>query len=124
MTPRELLTAAKEMLDHPAAATTGVWPRASAILARQALETAVDELWNANPATAGLAGCTMRSQLSCLPTYLHPATAHQITYVWAALSEACHYHAYEFAPTAAELTGWIDAVDQLITLTTDHRALR
>ena len=56
----------------------------------------------------------MRSQLACLPTYLDGATAHQIAYVWAALSEACHYHAYELAPTAAELTGWIDAVDQLI----------
>jgi hypothetical protein len=40
-----------------------------------------------------------------------------MAYVYAALSEACHYHAYELAPTAAELTRWITAVDRLLTAT-------
>ncbi len=115
MTPRDLLTAARDMLERPAAATAGVWPRASALLARQALESATDQLWAANPTTSGLTECTMRSQLACLPTYLDAHLAHQITYVYAALSEACHYHAYELAPTAAELSGWINAVNDLIT---------
>jgi hypothetical protein len=115
MTPADLLTAAREMLFHPDAATAGLWPRVCAFLTRQALETAIDMLWAANPATTGLMECTMRSQLSCLPTYLDGSTAHHIAYVWAALSEACHYHAYELAPTAAELAGWIDTVGQLIT---------
>jgi len=30
------------------------------------------------------------------------------------LSSACHYHPYELAPTAAELTGWIDDVEALV----------
>jgi hypothetical protein len=30
--------------------------------------------------------------------------------------EACRYHAYELAPTAAELSRWIDAVDELIRI--------
>ena len=41
--------------------------------------------------------------------------ARQIAYVWAALSEACHYHAYELAPTAAELAGWFQSVEELLT---------
>jgi hypothetical protein len=36
----------------------------------------------------------------------------RITYLLAALSQACHYHPYELAPTAAELTSWLD---QLVT---------
>lgn len=115
MTPRDLLTAARDMLERPAAATAGVWPRASAFLARQALEEAIGQMWAAKPATSRLAACTMRSQLACLPSYFDAHLARQIAYVYAALSEACHYHAYELAPTAAELTGWIDAVNNLIT---------
>jgi hypothetical protein len=116
MTPADLLTAARDMLLQPEASTAGLWPRACAFLTRQALETAVDELWAADPATTGLIDCTMRSQLSCLPAYLDSSTAHRVAYVWAALSDACHYHAYELAPTAAELTGWINAVSNLIDL--------
>jgi hypothetical protein len=114
MTPAELLAAAREIEERPAAATAGVWPRAAALLARQALEAALRELWEADSATTGLAKCTGRSQLTCLPTYLDARTARQIAYVWAALSEACHYHAYELAPTAAELAGWFQAVEDLL----------
>ena len=56
----------------------------------------------------------MRSQLACLPWYINPAAATQSTYTWAALSSACHYHSYELAPTAAELTSWIDDVTLLV----------
>lgn len=115
MTPADLLAAAREMLQRRAAATTGLWPRACALLVRQALECALDQIWAADPATSGLMRCTMRSQLSCLPAYFDAPTAREIGYVWAALSEACHYHAYELAPTASELTGWIGTVSRLIT---------
>lgn len=115
MTPDDLLTAAREILERPTAATAGLWPRAAALLARQALEKALNQLWESSPATSGLSQCSMRSQLTCLPAYLDAALAREISYVWAALSEACHYHAYELAPTAAELTGWIHEVDELIT---------
>jgi hypothetical protein len=76
---------------------------------------ALRELWAADPATAGLCQCSGRSQLTCLPTYLEAGTARQISYVWAALSGACHYHAYELAPTAGELSGWFQAVEQLLS---------
>jgi hypothetical protein len=56
----------------------------------------------------------MRSQLICLPFYIEPDTAARAAHTWAALSNACHYHRYELAPTAAELTSWIDDVTELV----------
>ena len=113
MSPGELLSAARGVLRDPAAAPGG-WPRVVALLTRQALETAIEEFWESHPATAGLSRCTHRTQFVCLPFYLDPAVARAAGYAWAALSEACHYHAYELAPTAAELTGWLDTVAELI----------
>jgi hypothetical protein len=115
MTPADLLAAARQIVERPSATTAGLWPRAAALLARQALESALDRLWESSPETAGLARCTMRTQLTCLPAYLDPAAAHQISYAWASLSDACHYHPYELGPTAAELARWIHAVDELLT---------
>jgi hypothetical protein len=91
-----------------------VWPRTSALLARQALEQAVRVQWETQPDTAGMASRPMRSQLICLPWYLDRATAGQVAYTWAALSSACHYHPYELSPTAAELTGWVEDVGRLL----------
>jgi hypothetical protein len=116
MTPEEMLTAARRFIDRPDATTAGVWPRACALLARQALEQAMTALWAANPQAAGLAGCKMRSQMLCLTAYLDQGTAARAAYLSAALSRACHYHSYELAPTAAELTGWLDEAADLVTL--------
>jgi hypothetical protein len=44
-----------------------------------------------------------------------PGTARRASYLFAALSHACHYHPYELAPTAAELTGWLDQAAQIVT---------
>jgi hypothetical protein len=114
MTPTDLLAAARDIQERPAAATAGLWPRAAAFLARQALEGALAQLWESSPATAGLSRCTTRSQLACLPAVLDASTARQVAYVWAALTAACHHHAYELAPTAAELTGWFETLDELL----------
>ena len=64
--------------------------------------------WTATPQAAALSGCSMRSQTLCLAAYLDPDTATRAAYLTAALSHACHYHPYELAPMAAELTGWLD----------------
>jgi hypothetical protein len=56
-----------------------------------------------------------RAQLACLPDYLGDSgLAVEIVFTWSALSNACHHHAYELAPTAAELERRIDAVDRLV----------
>lgn len=110
MNSAELLAAAREVLADKPAATASGWPRMVALLTRQALEEALSEFWEARPATAGLSRCTRKAQLTCLPFYLDARAARQAAYTWAALSEACHYHAYDLAPTASELAGWITAV--------------
>lgn len=112
MTPTELLTAARALLADEAE-TAGGWPRMVALLTRQALERALSDFWEARPATAGLSSSTRKSQLACLPFYLDAGIAREASYVWAVLSDACHYHAYELAPTVGELTGWIAAVSGL-----------
>ena len=115
MTPDELLAAAKGLMQRPDTLITGIWPRAAALLARQALEAAMAELWASRRQAAEMSRCTMRSQLLCLTAYLDPGTASRAAYVFAALSRACHYHSYELAPTAAELTGWLDQTAQIVT---------
>ena len=92
------------LVERPDAATAGVWPRAAALLTRQALELALAGVWAARPAAAGLDRSSMRSQLLCLTAYLDGDTATRAAYLYAALSHACHYHLYELALTATELT--------------------
>jgi hypothetical protein len=113
LTPADLLAAARGVLHEPSAVAAGGWPRMVALLTRQALEEALNEFWQAHPELAGLRRCSRKAQFTCLPFYLDPSVAREAAFVWSALSEACHYHAYELAPTAAELTGWLNAVTAL-----------
>jgi hypothetical protein len=114
LTPADLLASARELIDRPDTAAIGAWPRTAATLARQALEAAVDAHWRASAETAAMTRATMRSQLTCLPAYLDERVARQVTFAYAALTTACHYHPYELAPIAAELTGWIADVEALV----------
>jgi hypothetical protein len=115
VTPAELLATARNLIRRPDAGAAGVWPRTAAFLARQALEAAVDAQWAAARETSGLGRATMRSQLICLPSYADAAVARQLAFTYAALSAACHFHPYELAPTAAELSRWIADVEQLLS---------
>jgi hypothetical protein len=119
VTPEQLLAAASELITRSDSATAGVWPRTAALLARQALEETLDSRWAAETTTGPLSRATVRSQLICLPAYIDPALAHQVAYTWAALSNACHYHPYELAPTSGELTAWISDVAILISCIED-----
>ena len=114
MTPEELLAAARRLVERPDATTAGVWPRAAALLARQALEQAMAGLWAGLPGADGLSDRPMRSQLLCLTAYVDPDVATRTAYLAAALSRACHYHPYELAPTASELTRWLNETTDLI----------
>jgi hypothetical protein len=113
---RRLLDVARDLLQRPDPATAGIWPRASGLLARQALETTLDDYWRRHE--PGLERCSMRAQLLCLPSYLHgdgaDGLAERTAYAWIRLSRACHQHVYELPPTAAELSRWIDIVDQFV----------
>lgn len=117
MTPSELLQAARSMLEKTGGMVAALWPRSAAILGRQALEGAVRELWLQKPDLAAMAERSMRSQLIGLPTVTSTETASRIRFVWGALTEACHYHPYELAPTSAELSRWLDEVGELLEST-------
>ncbi len=108
---RTLLTFADDLLSTPSDAWAGRWPRAVALLTRQALERSMDELWAAK--SPPMLGATTRAKLLCLRHWIQPEVAGRAAYTWSALSEACHQHAYDLAPTSSELAGWIESVDEL-----------
>ena len=112
LTPRELVAHACAVLDEPPKALAGRWPRAVALLARQALEASLAELWAKRNVKAGWA--TERAQLLCLPFVLGDRRlAADAMLAWASLSDACHQHPYDLSPTASELAGWLDTVEEL-----------
>jgi hypothetical protein len=110
-TPEELLAGADGLLGTATASTTGVWPRAVALL-RHALEEALRRYWQARKPP--LSYCPPHAQALWLESYADPDTARRWSATWAGLSRACHYHGYELAPTQGELCAWRDDVEQVI----------
>lgn len=86
----------------------GVWPRAAALLGRQALETAIDHV------EPSLREATARARLLCLPELVGEDLAHDVAHAWSALSRATHHHAYDLPPTADELLTWLEVVDRMV----------
>jgi hypothetical protein len=114
MTAVELVALTRAMLANGSDVSVGRWSRATALLTRQALEASLDELWAAR--SPGIAACSTRAQLLCLPTYLGDGDlADRTAWTWWALSQACHFHAYELAPTVGELNAWLETVAELAT---------
>lgn len=117
-TPNELVKLARGLLKADATGAAGVWPRAGALLARQALELALSELWS-------ICGVEMdkvsaRAQLLCFEAYIRDQQLGQdVRQTWSALSRATHHQPFELAPTAAELSRWFDVVERLILRITD-----
>lgn len=113
MTPIELLAEAKRLLDRADARVTGIWPRAAALLARQALEQGLTEYWSRRGVR--LTSLATRPQLICLSTYLRDGDlAARVSHVWSLLTLACHHHAYDLPPSLAELQAWIGTIDGLV----------
>jgi hypothetical protein len=113
---REILASARQLLDRSSADTRGLWPRASVLLQRQALEVALKTYWSAK--ARGVEECSTRAQFLCLGTYLgNEPVARRAHQVWAALSRAAHFHPYELPPTRAELVTWHDMVLEFLDTT-------
>ena len=93
---------ALELLDRSDLATQGLWPRAAAVLGRQALEAKILSLIGDE-----FAECSMRAQLLVLEEKIGRNRAGELAFVYGSLSEACHYHPYQPDPVASELRGWI-----------------
>ena len=119
-----MIAAARHLLQRADPMTAGIWPRATAFLARQALETALDDLWRRH--APGVERCSARAQLLCLPSYLRgdEDLAERVSYTWSGLSRACHQHAYELPPTAAELLAWMQTVEALVARVTRDTGAR
>jgi hypothetical protein len=112
--PDGLLTEAQRMLDEASPATVAIWPRAVALLTRQALEEALRSYWADH--APGAERLTMRAQLTCLRAYLSSADlARDVTFTWHALSRATHHHAYELDPTREELSSLVATTRRLVS---------
>ena len=117
MTAAELVSAARAMVHvaagHRARDLTGIWPRAMALLGRQALEQGLDDLWGA--VAPRVRDASRHAQLLCLGAFVRDAElVSDVRHAWHGLSRACHHHAYELAPTADELERWLAAVERLL----------
>ena len=106
MNDTPLLQQAQSVLDgnSPQRSRMASW------LARSALEDAVRNRLEQRGRPAGTA--SMRSLLSCFEVaYLDdPALVESAQNAWVGLSNACHHHAFQLTPTAAETRRLIDAV--------------
>lgn len=113
MTPAELLAAAQRLLERPDAKASPIWPRAAALLARQALEQGLDQFWRDKGVK--LDGLATRPQLICLPAYLADRDlAANASDAWANLTRACHHHPYELGVDALELKAALTPVKEAL----------
>ena len=118
----EPLREARALLDRPPSPQPDLWERASILLARQALEDALDEFWCAR--SPDLRQASMRAQLLCLGALMHNEhDAADVDQLWGALSEACHFNAVQPTPGAAQVHAWLNQTEQLCALLI-HRAGR
>lgn len=85
-------------------------------LARTALEGVITELLKIKGVAADRA--SERAKLSCLEgIYVDDrALVHRAEYAWSRLSETCHQHAYELAPTYPEVQHLIGLVAELANM--------
>jgi len=112
--PEELLAGARDLASAGNRRLGASRSVGAALLARQALETAIDDVWART--VPGLAACSARAQLIALPTYVPPLLAGDVAYCWSRLSRACHHDAYELPPAPAELEHLLDIVDELLSV--------
>ena len=112
MTPVELLAGARRLVNEPNALTVGLWARAAALLARQALEKSIRQSLYQEYKVTGRP--TFRSQLICLRALVDEELAEEAAWTWTALSSATHVQGYGMPPTAGELTRWIASVERVV----------
>ena len=111
----EPLREARALLDRPPSNQPGLWERASILLARQALEEALDDFWRAR--APDLLHASMRAQLLCLgPLMSNDRDAADIAQLWSTLSDACHFDACYPTLSAHEIHVWLDRTEELCAL--------
>jgi hypothetical protein len=111
----EGLDDARAVLDGKAPVPHGQQARLAAFLGRQALEDIVDSMCEKEDQSLRHP-VTMRSRLTILSIICGPEAARIAEVAWIGLSDACHHHAYELAPTITEVGHLIDIVSALSRL--------
>lgn len=112
MTAGELARSARGLMAS-SSGLSGIWPRAAALLGRQALEQAMDDLWGA--VSPRVREVSRHAQLLCLAEFVrNEELVTGIQHAWHGLSRACHHQVYELPPTAEELSQWLEAVERLV----------
>jgi hypothetical protein len=107
-----LLSTARDLIHIDDPETAGLWPRATALLGRQAIEAAMEALWKLS--APGLESASLKCQLLCLTHFLGDRDlAGRVHVTWEGLSRSCHIRTYELAPTADELQGWLETTWEL-----------
>lgn len=104
-----LLQKARSQLESPGPYSL----RRACWLARAALEELIVGFLNARGVTADRA--SERARLSCLEgVYIDDrAMVQKAEYAWNRLSDACHQHAYQLAPTYSEVRHLLGLVEEL-----------
>lgn len=116
VTPAEQLQWARYLLDHGSAATAGVWPRASALLARHALEELLEEFWSLT-APSMVATRNVRAQLIALRGYAPvSASASPTSAGYAGVCRGCPHHPYELPCTRPALD-WLSPAVRRVAAT-------
>ena len=108
------LAVADRVLKQPELVENCAWPRACTWLIRLALEHGLDGFWAAHQPE--IVDVARRAQLLLLTRTVDADLGHRANELWHSLSRAAHHHAYELAPTGAELRTWHSEV---LTLTHD-----
>jgi hypothetical protein len=107
----DLVGLANRILDGTVKVPGGRSARAAAVVARQALEESVDQ--RCAELIDGMQRASMRSTIILLRQLDDPVVGHKAQAAWAGLSNACHHHAYELQPTAAEVRSLLKLVAEI-----------
>jgi hypothetical protein len=108
----QLVSAARDLIRVDDSRTAGLWPRAAAMLCRQAVEESLGTLWDLR--SPAMAQTSTKCQLLCLGDFIHDTElAGRVSLTWNGLSRACHVRVYELAPTADELQSWLECAWEL-----------
>jgi len=109
MTPKERLDVAERLLERSGGALVGLWPRACAVLVRQALEGAVDRVLREE--VPGSQAANWRVKFLCLGRAIgDERKARELAYVWGRLSEVLHRGGGAMGASEVQLRGWVERV--------------
>ena len=120
MATAELLRDARFLIENPPSRAPSLWGRAALLLARQSLEESLEQFWLGR--SPDLVWAPMRGQLLCLGEVMKDhETARAVANLWNALSDACHYDAYDLIPNSTEIAHWLNEAEELCEVL-DRRA--